>query len=250
MQEVATKLPELTNFVQLIAERSSSNAVAQFLLRWENVIFSAFISLMIIAVVYLGTRKMQVVPGRYQNFLETVFGGIDDFICSVMGPKGRRYLPFLGTLFICIIVMNLAGLVPFLKSPTSSLSTTVALALCVFIYAQYTALREFGFFGYFDHLMGNPRGGLAWSIIMPIMMLLIHLMTELVRPFSLSLRLRMNIWGEDLLLAMTADLGLKGLPAYFFMTALSLMTAIIQALVFSLLATVYLALVQKGEEVH
>jgi F-type H+-transporting ATPase subunit a len=250
MQESMVSLPELPNFIGLIAEKCQGSPFSQFLLHWENIIYSISISFFIIAAVYFGTRKLKVVPERYQNFLEAVFGGIDDFVCSVLGKNGRRYVPFLGTLFIYIIVMNLAGLVPFFKSPTASWSTTMALALCVFIYAQYTAFKELGFFGYFDHLMGSPRGGLAWSVILPATMLVIHMIAELVRPLSLSLRLRTNIWGEDLLLAMTASLGLKGLPLYFFMTLLSLMTAVVQAMVFGLLATVYLALVQKHEEAH
>jgi F-type H+-transporting ATPase subunit a len=250
MQESSSALPELPNVVTLIAHRLGGSPIAQFLLRWENIIYSASISLLIVAIVYFGSRKLQLVPGRYQSFLEAVFGGIDDFVCSIMGSNGRRYVPFLGTLFVYIITMNLIGLIPFLKAPTASWSTTLALALCVFVYAQYTAFKELGFFGYFDHLMGNPRGGLAWSVVLPAMMLVMHVIAELVRPLSLSLRLRTNIWGEDMLLAMMASVGLKGLPLYFFMTVLSLMTAVVQAMVFALLATVYLALVQKHEEAH
>jgi len=250
MQESSGALPELPNIIKIIAARCGDTPMGHFLSAWENIIYSAAISLLIVAVTYFGTRKLELVPGRYQNFLEAIFGGIDDFVTSILGAKGRKYVPFVGTLFIYIIVMNLIGLVPFLKSPTSSWSTTLALALCVFVYAQYTAFKELGFFGYVDHLAGQPRGGLLWSIVLPVMMFAMHVIAELVRPLSLSLRLRTNIWGEDMLLAMMAAAGLKGLPMYFFMTALSLMTAVVQAMVFALLATVYLALVQKHEEAH
>ena len=83
---------------------------------------------------------------------------------------------------------------------------------------------------------------------MPVMMFFLHLVGELVKPLSLSLRLRTNIWGEDMMLAMMTHMGLGGLPLLFFMTILSLMTAVIQAMVFSLLSMVYLALVTKHEE--
>ncbi len=243
-------LAELPNVIAIIAQHFAGTAFGGFLLRWENTLYAVLVSLLIVVLTWLATRKLSRLPTPAQNVAEAVFGGIDDFVCSVLGPQGRRHVPFVGTLFIYIITMDLVGLVPFFKSPTSSWSITMALALCVFAYAQYTAVKELGIWGYIDHLMGQPRGALAWSLVLPAMMLFMHLTAELVRPLSLSLRLRTNIWGEDILLAMMAGLGLKGLPLYFFMTILSLMTAIIQAMVFSLLATVYLALVTKHEEAH
>jgi len=246
----AASLPELPNFITILAERFHGTAFANFLHNYENFIFSFLVSAAIVLTVYFSFRMFTFIPGRWQSFLEILFGGFDDFICGVLGKDGRKHLPFLGTLFIYVFVMNLIGLIPFLKSPTSSWSITLALALCVFVYVQYTALKELGFFGYIDHLAGNPRGPLAWSIIMPAIMFAMHLVAELVRPLSLSLRLRTNIWGEDMMLAMMSGMGLKGLPLLFFMTLLALMSAVIQAVVFSLLSMVYLALVTKHEEAH
>jgi len=102
--------------------------------------------------------------------------------------------------------------------------------------------------GYFDHLMGKPRGVLAWSIIMPIFLFVLHLLGELIRPFSLSLRLRSNIWGDDMLLAMLAGFGLKGLPILFLNTVTAIVIATIQAGIFSLLTLIYFALVLVHEE--
>jgi F-type H+-transporting ATPase subunit a len=243
-------LPELPNFVTILAEKFHGTSLANFLHSYENFIFSFLVSVAIVLFVYFSVRKFKFIPGRRQVFLEMVFGGLDDFTAGVLGKNSRKHLPFLGTLFIYIFVMNLIGLIPFLKSPTSSWSVTLALSLCVFAYVQYTALKDLGLFGYVDHLAGNPRGPMAWSLILPATMFVLHLLAELVRPLSLSLRLRTNIWGEDMMLAMMAGMGLKGLPLLFFMTLLALMSAIIQAVVFSLLAMVYLALVTKHEEAH
>jgi len=169
-------------------------------------------------------------------------------VCGILGPKGRKYSPFIGTLFIYILFMNLVGLVPMMKSATADWSVTLTLALCVFVYVQYTAVKELGFLGYIDHLMEKPRGVMALSVVLPLFMLFIHLIGELVKPLTLSLRLRSNIWGDDLLLAIMTGFGLPALPLLFFNTLLTMLAATIQAIVFCLLTTVYFALVMPEEE--
>ena len=149
---------ELPNFITILAGIFKDSPVAHFLSLWENVIFSFIIICVLSLTAYLVLRKASLIPGRMQNALEVSAGAIDDFICGILGPKGRKYTPFIGTLFIYILFMNLAGIIPFMKSPTSSWSTTLALALCVFAYVQYTALKEQGIKGYIDHMMGRPRG--------------------------------------------------------------------------------------------
>ncbi|MCX5657030.1 MAG: F0F1 ATP synthase subunit A [Candidatus Omnitrophica bacterium] len=215
-----------------------------------NSLFSCFIIFWIVG------RKKAIIPGRLQNFAELIIGGFDDFVASILGREGRKFTPFIGTLFLYILIMNLMGLIPFLKSPTSNLSTTLALALCVFVYVQYTAFKEFGFFGYFDHLTGKPRGAMAFTIIFPLFFFCLHLISELVRPLTLSLRLRSNIWGDDLLLAILSRFGIMGLPLIVFSTFLAIIAAVVQAAVFCLLTTVYFALIvqhegdEKKEVVH
>jgi F-type H+-transporting ATPase subunit a len=135
-----------------------------------------------------------------------------------------------------------------MKSPTSSWSITAALALCVFIYVQYSAIKELGVIGYIDHLAGKPRGVIAFSIVIPILMFLIHVITELVKPLTLSLRLRSNIWGDELLLGILSGFGIKGLPLLFFSSLLVIVAAIVQAVVFCLLTTIYFALVLTKED--
>ena len=139
--------------------------------------------------------------------------------------------------------MNLFGLIPFMKSSTSSWSVTLALALCVFVYVQYVSFKELGFVGYMDHLMGSPRGVLAKSVVLPIMMFFLHVISEVIRPLTLSLRLRSNVWGDDMLLALLSGFGLPGLPLLLFSMILTLIASIIQAAVFCLLTTIYFGLV-------
>ncbi|MFA6079200.1 MAG: F0F1 ATP synthase subunit A [Candidatus Omnitrophota bacterium] len=246
----AVSTPELPNIITLIEHAFKGNRLAESLVAWENIIFSLIVAGSIALVMYLACRKNGAKPGRLWNACEAYAEAVDDFVCGILGPKGRKYTPFIGTLFIYILCMNLMGLIPLMKSPTSSWSITLALALCVFVYVQYTTLKELGFLGFIDHLMGNPRGILAFSVIIPIMMFFIHLVAELVRPISLSLRLRSNIWGDDVLLAVLAGFGLKGVPILFFNTLLSIVAALVQSIVFCLLTTIYFALVIVHEESH
>jgi F-type H+-transporting ATPase subunit a len=184
-----------------------------------------------------------------------VVEGLEKFIVGVIGPHGRRFVPFLGTLFLYILFMNFAGLVPFMKASTSSVNTTVALALCVFIYVQFTALKENGIVGYIDHLAGNPRTALQW-VFVPLM-LPIHIIGELAKPLSLSLRLFGNVTGEDILILIFVGLGVAvmgftrlpiGLPLQVPFIFLAILTSFIQALVFMLLSTIYFAMMLPHEE--
>jgi F-type H+-transporting ATPase subunit a len=241
--------PELVNIATLAAAKFHGTAAAEFLRTWENVIFSLIIVFILSLLGYMASRNIALIPvKRLQSAFEIIVGLIDDFVCGVIGPKGKRYTPFVGTLFIYIFAMNLAGLIPFMKAPTASWSTTLALAICVFIYVQYTGIKELGFVGYIDHLLGRPRGVLAFSLFIPLMMLILHVVSELVRPISLSLRLRSNIWGDDMLLAVFAGFGIKGVPLLIFNSFLAIIVALVQTVVFCLLTTIYFTLAMTHEE--
>jgi F-type H+-transporting ATPase subunit a len=137
-----------------------------------------------------------------------------------------------------------------MKSSTTSWSTTLALALCVFGYVQYTAVKSMGFKGYIDHLIGKPRGIVAFSVVIPILMLFMEIISELVRPISLSLRLRSNIWGDDMLLGVVSGFGIGGVPLVIFSYLLAIIASMVQAVVFCLLTTVYFALVLTHDELE
>lgn len=250
-------LKEAANWITLINEKWHGAPWADFLHHWENVVFAWLIGLSLILVAFLGTRNRKEIPGRFQNFLEAVVEGLQQFVLEVLGERGKKYVPFIGTLFLYILLQNLAGLVPGMKSPTSNLNTTVALAVTVFCYVQWTGLRENGLLGYVDHLMGSPRDLVGW--IMVPLNLPLHILEEFIKPLSLSLRLFGNILGEDSLIAAFVTLGIAalaffhlpfGLPIQFPFMLLAILTGTIQALVFALLSTIYISLMLPHEEAH
>lgn len=247
---------KFANFITVIARANPDAGWAHFLHQYEIQIFAILIALLICFIAYLATRNPQMVPGPLQNVVEMLVGGLNDFIAGILGEEhARRFVPFLGSLFIYIWFMNLFGLIPFMESPTSSLNTTFALAITVFVYCQYVGLRALGIGGYVDHLMGSPRDLTSWLLV-PLM-LPIHILGELAKPISLSCRLFGNIFGEDMLLVAFVSLGITtlsfahlpfGLPLQLPFMFLALLTSTLQALVFTVLSTIYLLLMLPHHE--
>jgi len=242
-------VPELPNWITILNHYFHDNVVVHFLHQWEGMVFAYLIAAFIIFVVQYVTRKPEMIPGRLQSVVEMVVEGLTNFLTGILGPQGKTYVPFLGTLFLYILCMNLSGTLPLSKSPTASVNTTVALALCVFFYSHYIGMRRNGAWGYAKHLMGSPKSGVEWAFV-PIM-LPVHILGELARPVSLSLRLFGNVTGEDVLLYAFTSLGVAalafmnspiGIPFQVPFIFLAFLTSFIQALVFTLLSTIYILL--------
>jgi F-type H+-transporting ATPase subunit a len=242
------QLPELPNIVSIIAKIFEGTSLSHFLEIFEPVVYSVFFIFLILIITILAGQNLKLIPNKIQSLFEIFVQGVDDFVCDLLGPKGKKYVPFLGTILLYILVMNLLGLVPFLKAPTASLSTTLALSICVFFYVQYTAFKELGALGYAYHLMGEPKGGIAYSIVLPVFMFVSHLISELIRPLSLSIRLRSNVWGDDLMIGLFSGFGIFALPLLFFNMLLTVLACVIQAVVFFVLSTIYFKLVMHEEE--
>jgi F-type H+-transporting ATPase subunit a len=181
--------------------------------------------------------------------------GLYNFIAGIIGEQNApRFVPFLGTLGLYIWCMNLFGLIPFMDSPTSSLNVTFALGLIVFLYAQWIGIRGLGPIGYVHHLLGSPRDFTGWALA-PLM-LPIHILGELAKPISLSCRLFGNIFGEDMLLVAFASLGISmvpfkavpfGIPMHALFFPLALLGSALQAMVFTVLSSIYILLMLPHE---
>jgi F-type H+-transporting ATPase subunit a len=246
---------ELPNFLTILYTKLVGTTFGEFIHKWEGVIFSLLTVAFIVTIVRLAIRNPKMIPSGLQNVVEMVVEGLEGFIVGVIGPEGKRFVPFLGTLFLYIYFMNISGLIPFLKSPTASLNQTLALALCVFFYVQYTGIKGLGIKGYVDHLLGTPRNVIQWALV-PLM-LPIHVIGELAKPMSLSLRLFGNVTGEDILILIFVGLGASimsftnlpiGIPLQLPFIFLALLTSLIQALVFMLLSTIYFAMMLPHTE--
>ncbi|MBF8277757.1 MAG: atpB [Candidatus Brocadiaceae bacterium] len=188
----------------------------------------------------IATRRLQKVPGRLQSLLEIIVEGLENFTKSQLERAAGPFIPFIGTLFIYIFAMNMLGQIPLFHSPTSNFNTTIALTLIVFFVTHYQGVKNNGVGGYLKHMAGKP----IWlaPLVFPL-----HLMQELLsRPLSLSMRLFGNIMGEDTIIAIFIGfspllLGFIPVPVHLPMVFLALLGSTIQAMIFSLLASFYIA---------
>lgn len=256
--ELPHVLMMLRNFGPLVGNETFLGLVHVF----ENFFFAAFAGLLLLLVAHKVYRNREVLPGRLQSAFEILVEQILAITITMMGEKdGRKYAPFILTIFAYILFMNYSGLVPLGKAPTSTLINNASIAICVFLYVQYTGIRRNGIGGYLYHLAGSPKDSIGWG--MSVLMFPLELLGELIKPVSLSLRLFGNILGEDTLLAVFGVLGVVliglipggshswvGIPLHLPFYFLSLLLGMIQALVFALLTTVYISLMLPHGEHH
>jgi F-type H+-transporting ATPase subunit a len=202
----------------------------------EEVLISLVMTVLIIVTFVALTRRLDVRrPSRVQAALELIVTSLQNMAVGMIGSDGLRYLPVVGTLFIYILVLNLCSVIPLWKAPTANLNVTVALAVTTIIYIHYHGIRANGIVGYLKHYMGDP-------IWMAPLNFPLHIIGELARPISLSLRLFGNIFGEDTVVAILIMLGAKMLlPFQLLMIPLVIFTSFLQAMVFTMLTCVYIA---------
>ncbi|MGD0290715.1 MAG: F0F1 ATP synthase subunit A [Candidatus Binataceae bacterium] len=176
---------------------------------------------------WVATRAFRVVAGGWQTVIETVVSGIEEQIQALLGRDAAPFLPLLGTLFIFLVVANLSGIVPGLKAPTASIETPAALASIVFLSVHFYGVRFQGLAPYLrGYLKPNPA-------LLPL-----NVLSEITRSFSLAVRLFGNIMSDDLVIAIVVALAGLLVPIPFM--AFAILVGLVQAYIFSVLATVYI----------
>jgi F-type H+-transporting ATPase subunit a len=198
-------------------------------------ILSVIATLMIIAFFKTTVKNLELFPKKMQYFLEFLYKAFRSMIDDVIGHEGRQFMPALVTLGIFIAVANLIGLLPELGSPTANLNVTCGCAVFIFIYYHYYGVKKHGLLKYLKTFMG-PEWWLA-PIFIPI-----EVISHFSRVLSLMFRLFGNIFGEDLIIIILALIA----PWYIFwaplpMMAFAVFTSFLQAFIFVMLSTMYLA---------
>lgn len=195
----------------------------------------------VMAILVLGswaiTRRLstEASVSRGQVLLEIVLEGIRGQIRDVVDTNPDRYLPFIGTLFLFIVVSNVLVIVPGFHPPTGSLSTTTALALCVFVAVPVFGVLAQGLRGYLkSYLQPSP------------FMLPFNLIGEITRTISLSIRLFGNMMSGTMIAAVALAIA----PLFFpiIMNVLGLLIGVIQAYIFAILALVFIASATRAHE--
>ena len=165
---------------------------------------------------------------RLQNILEVIVEAIQKQVGDVSGQSPGRFVPFVGTLFLFVAGATMLSVVPGFHSPTASLSTTAALATCVFFAVPFFGIQQLGFFTYFGQYL-KP----TW------LMLPFNIVGELSRTLALAIRLYGNMMSGAVIAAVLLAFVPLFVPVV--MQLLGLITGMIQAYIFAILAMVYIA---------
>jgi F-type H+-transporting ATPase subunit a len=202
-----------------------------------TIVFTWAVMVLLVIGSWLVTRRLSTGQkiSAWQNILEILVTGIQDQISEISRQKATRYMPFIGTLFVFIAACNLLTVVPGYESPTASLSTTAALAICVFISVPLFGIAKKGLGSYLKQYI-QPT----------VFMLPFNIMGELSRTLALAVRLFGNIMSGSKIVAILLAI----IPFVFpvILQLLGLLTGLIQAYIFAVLAMVYIASATQIQE--
>jgi F-type H+-transporting ATPase subunit a len=177
---------------------------------------------------WLATRRLQLEPGPLQTALEGVVASIQDAVAAVAPVQAARLVPFIGSLWIFLVLANLSGIVPGVHSPTRDLSATAALAILVFLSVHWFGIRDQGLRAYLRHYL-SPS-----PILLPF-----HLISEVTRTVALAVRLFGNMMSLEM--AALLILVVAGFLAPVPILMLHIVEALVQAYIFGMLALIYVA---------
>ena len=177
---------------------------------------------------WLSTARLRPQPGPLQTALEGIVSAIENAVAAVAPQQAQQLTPFIGSLWIFLVIANLSGLIPGVHSPTGDLSATAGLALLVFLSVHWFGIRAQGLGNYLRHYL-SPS-----PVLLPF-----HLISEVTRTIALAVRL----FGNIMSLEMTALLILlvAGFLAPVPILMLHIVEALVQAYIFGMLALIYVA---------
>jgi F-type H+-transporting ATPase subunit a len=223
-------------------------------IRYDYLVLALLVMLGLGSLATIGARKAHIRPSgkasSLPNMVEAAADGFRDYLVGIMGrDMAMKYAPLIASFFFSILFMNWLGLVPGMLAPTSNPNVPIALALVAFIAVHVIAIKEAGVKSWFMHFVGEP----IW--LAPLNFPL-HMIGELIKPLSLAMRLLCNVFGEEMVIATLTGLAITVLPDWlpipFQLPMLFLGTffGALQALVFSTLLAIYIAILSTHHDDH
>jgi F-type H+-transporting ATPase subunit a len=194
----------------------------------DTVVTTWAIMALLTLTAWLVTRRLSVEPGPVQTAVEGVVVAIEQAVAEVAPADARRLMPFIGTLWIFVVVANLSGLIPTVHAPTRDLSTTAALAILVFLSTHWFGLR-----------MNGPRRYLRHYLSPSPILLPFNLISEITRTIALAVRLFGNIMSLEM--AALLILLVAGFLVPVPILMLHVIEALVQAYIFGMLALIYVS---------
>ena len=199
----------------------------------DHVVFAVIIFLFCCIFFPLMRRSFSMEkPGKVQQILELVVEFLNSQLEEIIGHGGKKYLPLIATVGVFIFLMNMVGLIPGFMPPTSNMNVTAGCAVTVFFYYNYVGIKKQGLLKYLKHFCGP-----VWWLF--FLMIPIEIISHLARPFSLTVRLFANIYGEELIIVVFFSLLPLILPLPIM--GLAIFTSFLQAFIFMVLTMIYVA---------
>ncbi len=212
------------------------------LLPWTTYAFFIFLtSLITLLVCAWAAAPRARVPGRLQNAMELMLSSLGDIFVGAMGPGGRRHLPLVFGLFFYILFCNMLELIPGFRAATANPSTTIGLGIIVFFYTQYVGITSKGLKEYLKHFVGP-------LLVLAPLFIVIEILGEFIKPFSLGMRLFGNIYAEDVMNDLAAGaihIGPLNFPLQIIVYPLQIFTGVIQAFIFAMLTCAYIGIMSE-----
>jgi F-type H+-transporting ATPase subunit a len=218
---------------------------------WYTVMFVIACILTVVLIYILKGKLSEDDPGSGQLTLEAGFLAIKDLIVAVVGEHGFKYFPVIATFAVLVFISNLMGLFPLFMAPTASVNVTFALAISSFVYYNAVGIRENGIIKHIGHFAG-PRLPLLMAIFITPLIFSVELISSLIRPFTLGVRLFANMFADEKIFTEITNLypPLTQLVVPLLLTALGTFVALVQTLVFTLLSMIYISEVSHVHEVE
>ena len=204
----------------------------------SHVVMALIILFSLVLFLNIMKKKLTIYPSFMQYILEAYINFINSLVSDIIGEKGKKYLPCIGTLGLFILLSNLLGLIPGLASPTSNINVTAGCALFIFLYYHWQGFKEQKL-KYLKQFLGPFELKGFWSTAGAILMAPIEIIGHFSRPLSLTIRLFGNIFGEDFIIIILFSLVPLFVPLP--MMCLAIFTSLVQTLVFIMLSTIYIA---------
>jgi F-type H+-transporting ATPase subunit a len=218
-------------------EYTAENAIP-----WYTIMFVIACILTVIIIRIFKGKLSDEDPKAGQLTLEASFLAIKDLVVRVIGEHGFKYFPVVATFACLVLISNLMGQFPLFMSPTASVNVTFALALSSFIYYNYVGISENGIVKHLGHLTG-PKLPLIMMIIITPLIFSVELISNMIRPFTLGVRLFANMFADEKIFLEITNLypPVTQFLVPLLLTTLGVFVAFVQTLVFTLLSMIYLS---------
>jgi F-type H+-transporting ATPase subunit a len=218
---------------------------------WYTIMFVIACILAVIVIGILKGKLSEDDPKPGQMTLEAGFLAVKDLVISVVGNHGFKYFPVIATFAVLVLISNLMGTFPLFMSPTASVNVTFALGIASFVYYNYVGISENGLLKHIGHLSG-PKLPLLMAIFITPLIFSIELISNMIRPLTLGVRLFANLYADEQIYFQISNLAPPYtqilLPAA--LLVLAVFVAFVQTLVFTLLSSIYVSEVTHHHDDH